>query len=150
MKKFLSSLAALLMLSSLSVPVFASETASISQVDLSEIQSVELALISQENTPRGRVDVYSFSIPAGGSYYEIPDFRNEYTSGTRITVEGTWKPTYKQLSIMFKDMETGASTSTYIDCNESSTFGLWSDSTWGCFVKSDSGSVTGTLSVEIS
>lgn len=149
MKKFLSSLAALLMLSSLSVPVFASEAASISQVDPSEIQSVELTLIGQENTPRGRVDVYSFSIPSGGSYYEIPDFRSEYTSGTLLTVSGTWSPSYPQITVMFKDMESGASSYGNIAWYEPSTFALWQNSTWGCFVKADRANVSGLLRIEV-
>lgn len=150
MKKMLSSLIACLMMFSLSVPVLASEMAPIYKVDSADVKPLQLTLIDQRITPRGRVEVYSFYIPDSGYYYEVPDFRGEYTDGSHITIEGTWKPTYAQLNVMLKDMNAGTSVYTYIDCNEPTTFTLWNHSEWGCFLKAEEKNISGTISVEVS
>jgi hypothetical protein len=150
MKKCLSLLVAFFMVLSLSVPAMASNSVEIETIDPSMVKPLELTLVSQNITPRGRVDVYSFYIPNSGYYYEVPEFRGEYTAGTHITVEGTWSPTYERLNVMFEDMNTGASVNGNIDCNEERTFGLWNDSEWGCFLKANNKNISGTLSIEVS
>ena len=150
MKKCLSLLVAFFMVLSLSVPAMASNSVEIETIDPSMVKPLELTLVSQNITPRGRVDVYSFYIPNSGYYYEVPEFRGEYPAGTHITVEGTWSPTYERLNVMFEDMNTGASVNGNIDCNEERTFGLWNDSEWGCFLKANNKNISGTLSIEVS
>ena len=150
MKKFLSSLIAVMMTLSLSVPVLAAEMAPICEIDSSSIKPLELTLVDRQITTRGRVEIYSFSIPDSGYYYEVPDFRGEYTDGSHITIEGTWDPTYARLNVMLKDMNAGTSTYRYIDCNEPATFTLWNHSERGCFLKAEEKNISGTISVEVS
>lgn len=150
MKKIFSSLIVCLMMLSLSVPVLASEVAPIYKVDSSTVKPLQLTLIDQQITPRGRVDVYSFYIPDSGYCYEVPDFRGEYTDGSRITIEGTWEPTYADLRVMLKDMNSGTSVDGLISCNEPSTFTLWNHSEWACFLKAEEKNISGTISVEVS
>lgn len=150
MKKFLSSLIAVMMTLSLSVPVLAAEMAPICEIDSSSIKPLELTLVDRQITTRSRVEIYSFYIPDSGYYYEVPDFRGEYTDGSHITIEGTWDPTYARLNVMLKDMNAGTSTYRYIDCNEPATFTLWNHSEWGCFLKAEEKNISGTISVEVS
>lgn len=149
MKRFLSSLVAVLMMLSLSIPVFASETASIYKNETSSVKPLEITLVDQQITPRGCVEVYSFYIPDSGYYYEVPDFRGEYTDGSRITIEGTWNPTYARLNVMLKDMNTGGSVNSRVDCNEPTTYTLWNHSEWGCFLKAEEKNISGTIRVEV-
>ena len=58
MKKFLSSLIAVMMTLSLSVPVLAAEMAPIYEIDSSSIKPLELTLVDRQITPRGRVEIY--------------------------------------------------------------------------------------------
>ena len=57
MKKFLSSLIAVLMTLSLAVPALAAEMAPICEIDSSSVKPLELTLVDRQITPRGRVDV---------------------------------------------------------------------------------------------
>lgn len=150
MKRFFSFLVAVLMMMSLSVSVFAADTASIHEIDTSSVKPLEITLMEQQITPRGRVEVYSFYIPDSGYYYEVPDFRGEYTDGSHITIEGTWNPTYARLNVMLKDMNTGGSVYSYVDCNEPTTYTLWNHSEWGCFLKAEEKNISGTIRVEVS
>ena len=149
MKRFFSFLVAAFMMLSLSVSAFASDLASIHKIDTSSVKPLELTLMEQQITPRGRVDVYSFYIPNSDCYYELPDFRGEYTDGSHVTIEGTWSPTYARLNVMLKEMDFGSSVYSYIDCNEPTTFGLWHHSEWACFLKSEDRNISGTIRVEV-
>ena len=68
MKKFLSSLIAVMMTLSLSVPVLAAEMAPICEIDSSSIKPLELTLVDRQITTRGRVEIYSFYIPDSGYF----------------------------------------------------------------------------------
>ena len=149
MKKLLSALFVLLMAFSLSAPVLASEAAPIYQVDASAEKPLELTLIGQERTAHGRVDVYSFHLPDDGTFYELPDFCGTYEDGSRVTVEGTWNPTYGRLQVLLKELEFGSSVYSYVACNEPTVYGLWHSSAWSCFLKADGRPLSGTLRVEV-
>ena len=150
MKKFLSFFAAALVILSLAVPALAEETATIYRIDPSVVKPLELTLVGREITPHGRVDIYSFSIPDRGKYYEVPDFRGEYTDGAKITMEGTWNPSFATLNVMIEDTQNSGAVYTYVDCNEPTTLQLWADSAWACFLKAEQDNVTGMLQVEVS
>ena len=53
MKKFLSSLIAVLMTLSLAVPALAAEMAPICEIDSSSVKPLELTLVDRQITPRG-------------------------------------------------------------------------------------------------
>ena len=148
MKKLLSVCSMLLMVVSLSVPVLASEAAPIYQVDASSPRPLELTLLGQEPTAHGRVDVYSFYLDSG-AFYELPDFRGTYEDGSRVTVQGTWNPTYGRLQVLLKELDFGSSVYSYVACNEPTVYGLWHSSAWSCFLKADGQPLSGTLRVEV-
>ena len=150
MKKLLACVSVLLMVFSLSVPALASERESIHKVDASPVRPLELTLLDRQTTPGGRVEVYSFHIPDSGCYYEVPDFRSEQAAGSHVTVEGTWEPSYAQLNVMLKETEFGTSVYSYVDCNEPTTYGLWHHAEWGCFLKAEGKSISGTLRIQVS
>ena len=99
MKKFLSSLIAVMMTLSLSVPVLAAEMAPICEIDSSSIKPLELTLVDRQITTRGRVEIYSFYIPDSGYYYEVPDFRGEYTDGSHIRKAECYAQGYERRNI---------------------------------------------------
>ena len=148
MKKLLSAFSVLLMMAALSVQALASEAASIHQADASSPKPLEITLIGQERTPHGRIDVYSFYLDSG-AFCELPDFRGTYGDGSRVTVEGTWNPTYGRLQVLLKELEFGSSVYSYVACNEPTTYGLWHSSAWSCFLKAAGRPLSGTLRVEV-
>lgn len=148
-QRLLAAVFAVCMVMAVHVSAFAAE-ASITKVDGVQVDQLELTYVGQEITPRGRVEIYSFIIPNNGIFYELPNFRGEYTRNTVISIQGTWSPSYERISVMFQDMNTGGSMTGNVDCNEERSFALWSNSEWACFVKADSKNISGTIRMEIS
>lgn len=149
MKKICSYLSVLLMMASLSVPVIASESYLINKVETTSVKSFEITLIDQEFKPDSRIDIYSIYIPNSGEYYEIPDFCGEYEDDAHISVEGTWNPTYARLNVMIKETEFDTSVYSFVDCNESTSYGLWTHSEWCCYLKADGTDISGTITIEV-
>lgn len=153
MRKMVTMLLSLMLAATFSISAFAAEPQSleIQEIDPNSIEELQVIYVGEEITPRGRVEVYTFAIPGDGNYYEIPDFRGEYSKGTTFTVEGTWDPSYAALTVMFRDVvKGGAVEAPNMACNERHTFTLWNSSDWALFVRANGQSLVGTIRIEAS
>lgn len=153
MRKMVTMLLSLMLVATFSISAFAAEPQSleIKEVDPNSIEELQILYVGEEITPRGRVEVYTFVIPGDGNYYEIPDFRGEYSKGTTLTVEGTWDPSYASLTVMFRDIVKGGAVEVPdMVCNEERTFTLWNSSDWALFVRAKDQGLVGTIRVEAS
>lgn len=137
----------------LSISAFTTQASSleVQEIDLDSLTQLQVIYVGEEFTPQGRAEIYVFAIPGDGNYYEIPDFCNEYDKGTRLTVVGTWDPSYAGLTVMFRDVVNGGAVETpNTTCNDPQTFTLWNSSDWALFVRAKDQGLVGTIRVEAS
>lgn len=151
MKKCVSLFLALVMMLLCTLPVMAEEISEfkIQEIDSFEIKDFSITYVGQEQTPEGRVDVYSFTIPNDGKYYKIPDFQGEFQKDASITVDGTWSPSYAELKVMFTNQKTMGAVESYLFCNVSHTFRFWDSAEWELSVMAPEESISGTIRVTV-
>ena len=135
-----------------SITAFAeeSEQFGIQDIDPDSLEEMQVISVGEESTPEGIVEIYTIAVPGDGQYYEVPDFCDEYDKGTIISVQGTWAPTYEDLTIMFRDVSNGGAVEVpNAACNSLHDFPLWNNSNWALMVRAQEKGVVGTIRVTI-